>query len=132
MGKEKLFAAVVVLTSLGIVGCGSGRRDYECVTLRGEVTIDGKSLQSGAVQFFPTVAGQGPAVGALITQGHYVAEGVPVGKVRVLFTAIERGEQMGTVEGIPVFSSVNLIPEQSRSGTVIQVPAKDFVHHFRL
>jgi len=113
-------------------GCGRGGPDYPCITLRGNVTVGGQPLESGAMQFLPLDGGQGPTVGTTVVQGRYVAENVPLGKVRVLFTSVKRGKQLGSVEDIPVFETIHLIPEPYRGGVVIEVSQSQTVHDFEM
>ena len=51
----------------------------------GTVTLDGKPLETGAVQFSP-VDGQSPTAGAVIKDGSFASR-VPVGEMKVTFTA---------------------------------------------
>lgn len=65
MGIAVRMAAALLL----IAGCGSGKS-----TISGQVTLDGKALDNGTIQFFP-VALDAPTAGAIIGKdGRYSAE----------------------------------------------------------
>lgn len=58
-------SAFAVLTLLVCVGCGNGR-----YPIAGEVTFDGKPVESGTIVFEPA-DGQGPTTGGKIKDGKY-------------------------------------------------------------
>lgn len=113
-------------------GCDDGGPGYPCVTFSGEVTVAGRPLESGSMQFVPVEGDQGPTVGAVIENGQYHASNVPLGKVHVLFTAIKQGKQVGSVEDIPVFETIQLIPEPYRQGVEIEVSEDTRRHDFAM
>lgn len=69
------FAALLALS----IGCGGGPERQ----IHGVVTMDGKPLESGEIQFTPTGGSAGPTAGSTITNGAYfipaVAQGVRAG-----------------------------------------------------
>lgn len=76
------FLAVVTVAALG---CSSEPLDK--VIVEGEVTYAGKPVANGDIQFTPIEGTKGPASGAPIVDGKYVAKakgGVPIGKHRVM------------------------------------------------
>lgn len=76
--RRVVFAAAAVLTLTAVVGCGARKP-----VLSGLVTLDGKPLNSGDMQFFP-VAGDGQTSSAFIgADGRYRTEVSPT-KMRVV------------------------------------------------
>ena len=62
--RRMAIALAAVLWS--IAGCGSAT-----VPLWGEVTFDGKPLESGTIEFIPVEGTPGPSTGGTITDGQY-------------------------------------------------------------
>jgi hypothetical protein len=121
--------AVILLMAL-LSGCGPGKPTYPSARLEGSVTLDGKPITQGSLQFMPQDISQVPVTAASIVDGRYVAEAVPRGKLRVLPSATKETGKM-----IKEYSSsrpevINLIPEKYRAGIPIEVtgdnPNQDF------
>jgi len=115
------------------VGCGGGtaKPSYPSARLEGTVSVDGQAVPTGTLQFMPPQGMNAAIVEAQIKDGRYVAANVPVGKVRVLFTAVrETGRVDNKSTSQPVPEVVNMIPERYRDGLDIEVTAdlakKDF------
>ncbi len=124
-------AAVCVMA--GVIGCGTQGPKYPSTRLEGIVTIDKKPLPDGSLQFIPQSSGQGPAISGLIKDGRYIAEGVPLGDVRVLFNAIRKTHPLPSKEpGYQKWATENLIPSQSRNGISIKVTAGQLSQNFSL
>jgi len=122
-----------VCVTAGIIGCGTQGSKYPSTRLEGIVTVDKKPLPDGSLQFIPQSSGQGPAVSGLIKDGRYIAEGVPLGDVRVLFNAIRKKHPLPSKEpGYQKWATENLIPSQSRNGINIKVTAGQFSQNFSL
>jgi hypothetical protein len=126
-------ASRFALTVLGIAslvssGCGSSANAHPTARLEGKVMVDGQAIPSGRIQFFPR--GLGQPDDAEISDGHYLAEHVPSGKVRATFTAIKATGKMIHEHGHVTPETVSIIPEQYRSGIEIEVigdnPNQDF------
>ena len=122
-----------LLASLLSSGCdrGPAKPNYPAARLEGAVTVDGQAVPSGTLQFMPPQGSKAPVVEAQIKDGRYTAANVPVGKVRVLFTAIRETGRVDTKStSQPVPEVVNIIPERYRDGLDIEVtadsPKKDF------
>jgi hypothetical protein len=120
----------MVLLMVLLLGCDSGKPTYPSARLEGSVTLDGKPIAQGSLQFMPQDVGQVPSTAAPIVDGKYVADAVPRGKLRVLLSATKE-----TGKIIKEYSSsrpevVNLIPEKYRAGIPINVtgdnPNQDF------
>lgn len=72
--------ASIVLFSWGCSSSGGGAAaDYPSARLEGEVTLDGKPISSGTIQFVPKDA-NAPPVSAPILDGRYVATRVGLGQ----------------------------------------------------
>jgi hypothetical protein len=76
---------VLALGLLAVVGCGSGGS-----TVTGNVTFNGKPVQEGYVNFYPTDGKSAPAGGA-IKDGRYSVRNVAPGKNRVEVTSTPTG-----------------------------------------
>lgn len=119
---------VMVLLS----GCGPGKPTYPSTRLEGNVTVDGKPIVQGNLQFVPHNPSQGPITAALIDDGRYVAEAVPRGKMRVLLTATKETGKMIKEYSTPRPEVINLIPEKYRAGIPIEVAGDNVNQDFAL
>lgn len=117
-------AAALTLTC----GCQASPNSHPTARLEGKVSIDNQPISRGRIQFFPK--GLGQPDDAEISSGHYLAEHVPSGKVRVSFTAVKETGRMNDVHGQMTPETANIIPEKYRSGIEIEVngdnPSQDF------
>lgn len=76
----------VAIGLLAMLGCGHGGR----VPLEGTVSLDGRPLKDGTIQFRPLAGTNGPTAGAQIVDGKFVipVQGSPfVGKFSIEITA---------------------------------------------
>jgi hypothetical protein len=127
--------AVGVVLIVALAGCGrtGGGPSYPSARLEGAVTIDRQPVEKGTVQFVPPAGSPAKVVEADIKDGRYVATGVPIGKVRVLFTAVkETGRTDTKSTSQPVPEVVNLIPESYRDGLEITVAGDNPNQNFEL
>jgi hypothetical protein len=126
--------AVFVLGAV-TVGCGSGPRPpaYPSARLAGAVTVDGQPVAKGVMQFLPPEGSPAAVIQAEIIDGRYTATAVPLGKVRVLFSAVkETGRVDSKSTSEPIHEVVNLIPERHRDGMDIQVTGDNDGLNFEL
>jgi hypothetical protein len=121
-------AAAVILCC----GCGPSVNEHPTAKLAGRVTVDGQQVDEGQIQFLPLGKGpgSGQAADGAISKGSYAADRVPVGKVRVTFSAFRKTGKMIN-EGGHVFPElVTIIPEKYQQGIDIDVsgdnPSQDF------
>jgi|SRR5438105_6710784 len=118
---------IIVMVALG---CGPSKPNYPAARLEGNVTLDGKPIAQGTLQFVPQDTTQAPVTSAAIVDGRYVAEAVPRGKLRVLLSATKETGKMIKEYSSPRPEVVNLIPEKYRAGIPIEVtgdnPNQDF------
>jgi hypothetical protein len=124
----RTLATVFLVTLLG--GCSSGKPTYPAAKLEGKVTLDGKPIAQGNVQFVPQDVSHVPVTTAPIVDGKYVAEAVPRGKLRVMLTATMETGKMIKEYSTPRPEVISLIPEKYRDGIPIEVtgdnPNQDF------
>lgn len=104
-----------------VIGCGADKPTFPAARLEGNVTVDGKPIAEGNLQFVPRDVGQAPVTGAAIVDGRYLAERVPLGKLRVVINATKETGKMVTEYSTPRPQVINLIPEKYRSGIPIEV-----------
>jgi hypothetical protein len=78
--------ALLVLCAC-LSGCGDSKIPPPSATLAGVVKLGAAPIETGRIHFMPTGSGQGQPVTAEITAGQYRADQVPLGAVRVTFTA---------------------------------------------
>ena len=116
-------AGCIVFVAMLFFGCGLRGPGYPATRLEGAVTVDGKPLATGSIQFLPQDTAQGPAVGAVVADGRYAADDVPLGKVRAIVTSVRKGKRLPDAADIPVWESENLIPQRHRGGILIDVGA---------
>jgi hypothetical protein len=70
---------------------GPAEPSYQSAKLAGQVTVDGQPIESGTIQFVPKDPGTGPITQALVKDGRYVADKVPIGKVTAIISASPAG-----------------------------------------
>lgn len=126
----RLSALVVASTLLS--GCTQANPTYPAARLEGSVTVDGKPITEGNLQFVPQAVGQVPVTGASIVDGRYVAEAVPQGKLRVLLAATKETGKMIKEYSTPRSEVINLIPEKYRAGIAIDVTGDNANLNFAL
>jgi hypothetical protein len=113
-------------------GCGQAKPTYPAARLEGSVTLDGKPIAQGNLQFVPQDASQAPITGTTIADGRYVAEAVPRGKLRVLLSASKETGKMITEYSTPRPEVINLIPAKYRAGIPIDVTGDNLNQDFAL
>ena len=116
LGAGRLLALILLAAA---VGCGD-QASYPYTRLTGTVTIDGKPVEQGSLAFNPEGPDPAQAVGASIVNGHYVAEKVPLGKVRVLINATrETGRMLPNEHDKPLPERMDMVPAKYASGIEI-------------
>lgn len=90
-----------ILGILLLSGCG--KNGPECVTVSGQVTYQGKPVESGEMRLFPIEGTVAPMTGAKIEGGHYRVKhhgGVQIGTHKVEILAFEvEANQPSTGQG---------------------------------
>lgn len=112
---------VALAAALVLGGCGPSKPSYPTATLEGTVRIGGHPVAEGVIRFLPAGTGQAPPVQARIADGRYRAEDVPLGPVRVTFSACrDTGRTVQDYSSaLPEFE--NLVPEKYRDGVPLEV-----------
>lgn len=123
---------VLGLMLLPVAGCGDSGPSYPVARLEGSVTIGGKPIPEGRIQFVPLDSGQGLATSTEIVDGRYRAEEVPLGSVSVMISATRETGRMITEYSTPYPEIVNIIPEKYRSGVRIDVAGDNLQQDFKL
>ena len=108
---------------LAVAGCGGGQPKAQ---VRGKVTLDGKPVAEGVIQFFPTGA-TGQSAAATIKDGVYEAE-TSVGEMKVTLSANEvvGKQKMYDTPDSPVIDVVRqLIPARYNTKSELKVTLKE-------
>src|SRR5262245_57469496 len=111
----RLWLALAALALLFTAGCAGGTT-YPGATVSGTVTLDGKPIEEGTINFVPTTPGQGQAASATIAGGKYSAAKVPLGKVTVNFVAQHKTGKKIPGSSEPIDEIINLIPSKYAAG----------------
>jgi hypothetical protein len=112
-------AAALVGLSGGCGSSGGAAANYESARLEGEVTLDGKPLEEGTIQFVPQDQ-KAPPVQATILKGRYVAPKVGLGKAIALLT-VEPPARPAVVDSSYTPPPVTTIPERYKKGLPVEV-----------
>ena len=131
----KQFALAMLAICL-LIGCGGD--DIPRVEVRGEVTLDGEPLKTGAITFIPT--GKGPSAGTTIQDGAYVvdaAKGPSPGEYKVEIDSSQpTGKKVVGTDGETMEDEYeNVIPAKYNRQTTLKVvlePDGDNEHNFPL
>ncbi|WP_145257772.1 hypothetical protein [Planctomycetes bacterium Pan216] len=118
---------VIVLAVVLVAGCGDSQEPppYPSSRVTGSITIDGKPIEEGRVQFLPKDSAQGPVTSAEIREGTYTLDRVPMGKQTAILTATRKTGRMIDDYGKPFPEVVNIIPETYRDGITIDISEKE-------
>jgi hypothetical protein len=106
---------------LALLGCGHGGR----VSVEGTVTLDGRPLKTGTVQFRPLAGTNGPTAGANVVDGKFVVppQGGPfLGKFRVEITAVGKtGRKVSNLTGTGLTDEcVQILPSRYNTASELQ------------
>lgn len=121
-GRAASLAAIVLVAT----GCGTVVRD-DTAALAGRVTIDGKPVALGGIQFMPLEKGR-PAF-AEVRDGVYAAR-VPKGRIRAIFSSRRETGRQVQVYSTTMPEVIDVLPASLREGIEITVegddPSRDF------
>jgi len=124
-----------IAAQVGLAGCGSddGLSRYP---ISGTVKYDGKPLDKGMIQFFPTGT-TGPAIagGATIAGGEYAiptAEGLVTGPYKVMISSVGGKERAapgestaeGAMPGLGPLNAPELIPAKYNAKSELNITVK--------
>lgn len=114
-----VFVGLVTL----IPGCGGSSgpaANIPTARLEGAVTLDGKPLDGGSVQFVPQGQPDAPITDATILGGRYVAPKVPIGK-HLMFVKITPPEPPAVVSSDYRPPETLAIPDRYKGGVPLDV-----------
>jgi hypothetical protein len=109
-------------------GCAEDKPKFPIATIQGTVSIDGKPVKEGSLQFMPGQNVQGQVAQAKIADGKFMAKNVPVGQVRVMFNVTRPTGKMISEYSTPYPEIENLVPKNSRDGVDLTVDGNDSVN----
>ena len=111
VGSGRLFACLLLF-------CGCSR-SVPAARLEGRVTHNGQPVSEGGVSVTPLAGGK--SVSTDLVNGHYVADGIQRGQVRVRVTAFRKTGRTSTLDGVQTPELASIVPERLRDGVVIEV-----------
>jgi hypothetical protein len=117
--RRGLVAVVVLATLPWIVAGCRGRQ-----TIEGTVTLDGRPLERGYINFRPMTGAKGPTLGGAIEQGNYAIQStVPLeGHFRVEITALGKtGNKFSDETGKEFDVEGQVLPERYNAKSTLQV-----------
>jgi len=124
------------LSILGLLviasGTGCGRRGPPTTHLEGQITLDGKPIKEGNLDLIPLEPNHGRGATAIISEGHYSAQEVPLGRVLVHFNATKATGRTVIVSNTPGPEILSVIPEKYNAGMEIEVIEGRFRQDFHL
>lgn len=123
---------VLATGGLLVLACGCGTK---LTSVEGNITWDGKPVESGAISFAPA-DGAGPAIGGEVKDGKYqlVGErGATPGKKTVTITAVRKtGKKIAAGPPEPPGTMVDELDRVSRTEACEIVEGKANQHNFEL
>lgn len=125
-------AASPLIIAVILAAAGCGRSTYPMASLAGAVSIDGEPVLTGGLTFTPLRGGAGTGVYAPIDSGHYRADRVPRGPVRVFVMAVRKTGKTVATSGTTIPEVVSLLPSRYDAGIDIEVTADDLQRDFDL
>lgn len=128
--RLSLTIAMMVLIAIGLSGCGGS--NYSKAHLEGAVTVSDKPIAEGIISIVPLAGKHGSGVTGPIAAGRYSLENVPIGKVRVYLTAVQRTGKTVRFGNDDIPEKISLIPDRYREGIELEVQGERMTHDFRL
>jgi hypothetical protein len=134
--RERLgWCGAFAVAAIVCTGCPAAESGPPTAHLQGTVTLNGGPIPAdadGNILFYPVDNSDSHPASALITDGKYVVENAPIGKVRVTINLSQpTGKNLGTQER-PSWEHKNLVPESMKDGQEIQVDADNSNLNFDL
>lgn len=112
-------AAILIGISGGCGGSGGDQAQFESARLEGEVTLDGKPIPEGTIQFVPQDQ-KAPPTTVPILEGRYVAPKVGLGRVIVTMN-VAPPERPAVIDSSYTPPPTVTIPDRYRKGVPIDV-----------
>jgi len=122
----------VLLFIASLIGCEKAGPPYPTARLEGSVAIDGDTVKEGRIRFVPKQVGAAPPAAVDIINGHYRADYVPLGKVRVKFSVLRRTDKMNTEYSSPYPVFEEVVAQKYRDGIELEVTGDDLERDFQL
>jgi hypothetical protein len=121
--KGLLLALLFAGAAIGVSGCGGPPR----ASVRGDVSFDGKPIETGTIEFYPA-DGKGQTAGTAIKDGKYEIPDASVGPMKVRVTSSVVVGKHKVYEGVadsPYAEDVRqIIPKEYNTETTLQVDLK--------
>ncbi len=129
--RSRVISAVLLLTTF--IGCGGAMAPtFPSAKVGGMVTLDGKPIAEGTLQFIPGEGSKGQTASGQIRDGKYSAENVPTGKLKVLPNAVKKTGKVLTGYSQPEEEVINIIPAKYQVGIDVEVTADNPSLNFEL
>jgi hypothetical protein len=105
------FARLVLVLLLAVtVGCADGPRR---ASVAGTVSVGGKPLERGVINFIPAEGSHGPGAGGAVTDGQYLLEdgnGAVIGTCRVEIRGFRKTGRKIAPMGTPMDEEIQVVP----------------------
>ncbi len=132
--QTMIYRQIGIFSVLALLAGGCGDSGGPTANVQGVVSIGGESVAEGMISFTPMETGAGMPATAQIQNGRYEASAVPLGRVLVQIHATRETGKMLTdeAEGGEYAETIDIVPEQYRSGIEITISERDESHDFEL
>jgi len=135
LGFHPTSILLVSVVFAGAVGCGGSNSDnqsnWPAAKLHGKVTLDGQPL-TGNLSFVSQDPKIASVVSAKIVNGQYSASDVPLGKTKVLISALQATGKKEMNYDKEVEIVMELVPEKYREGIDVDITADTSEQDFLL
>jgi len=126
---HRLFCLLLNLLLLAVVSAGCGDNDGR-LSVSGKVTLDGKPLPEGSIEFLPIAGTGGPTAGATIEQGKYrivPRRGLFAGRFRVNITANRKtgAQRMDRYRGVKYDVQEQYLPTRYNEKSQLEAEVTD-------
>ena len=131
--RSRVVSSVLLLLLTTGVGCGrTAAPTFPSAKVAGSVTLDGKPIAEGTLQFIPGEGSKGQTASGQIRDGKYSAENVPIGKLKVLPNAVKKTGKLLTEYSQPEEEVINIIPAKYQAGIDIEITGDNPALNFEL
>jgi hypothetical protein len=128
---RKFAAGFSLCLILGAAGCS--RDEVVRASVEGNVTFDGKPVESGMILFIPEPGVVGPPVQVMIENGKYASSestGPTVGQNAVQIIAVRKTGRILKIEGQDSAEEVQYIPKKYNEQSTEKVEIQSGENHF--
>lgn len=116
---------LLVLVVAAVVGCSNGPRR---AAVGGTVSVGGRPLERGIINFLPVEGSRGPGAGGPITNGEYSledAKGAVVGSCRVEIRGFRKTGRKIAPLGTPIDEEIQVVPVEFNDKSTLIRDIKD-------